>query len=95
MAKFEPGQSGNPSGRPLGAKNRSSEQLRDALRTFIDNNIEGLQAAYDSLKPAEKLRFINDVLKHVISPPVNPEKLTEEQLNQIIEQLRKKYVSVN
>lgn len=88
MARFKPGASGNPSGRPRGAKNRTSEQLRDLLREFINENIGGLQEAYNSLKSAEKLRFINDILKHVISPPVNPEKLTEAQLLQIIEYLK-------
>jgi hypothetical protein len=85
---FKKGKSGNPEGRPPGAKNRNSEQLRDLLREFINENIEGLQKAYNSLKPIEKLRFINDILKHVISPPVNPEKLTEIQLMQIIEYLK-------
>jgi hypothetical protein len=88
MARFKTGESGNPSGRPKGAKNRTTEQLRDLLREFINDNIEGLQTAYDSLKPNEKLRFINDILKHVISPPVNPERLTEAQLLQIIEYLK-------
>ncbi len=88
MARFKPGESGNPGGRPKGAKNRTSEQLRDQLREFINDNIEGLQSAYDGLKPAEKLRFLNDILKHVISPPLNPERLSEAQLSQILEYLQ-------
>ena len=39
MAKFEPGQSGNPGGRP------KSKELRDALRGFTDK----ARAALDSL----------------------------------------------
>jgi len=91
MAKFQQGQSGNPEGRPKGAKNRTSEQLRDALLAFISQNIEDLQTAYDSLKPTEKLRFFNDVLKHVISPPIIPEKLSESQLEQLHEYLKTFY----
>lgn len=40
---FEKGQSGNPNGRPVGAKNKSSKQVRQAISFFIDDNIDNLQ----------------------------------------------------
>lgn len=88
MSKFKPGESGNKKGRPQGAKNRTSEQLREALKSFIDLNFDNIQNTYEGLEPKEKLKFFNDVLKFVLSPPVNPERLTDEQLRQIIEYLK-------
>jgi hypothetical protein len=88
MTKFKRGQSGNPAGKKPGTKNRTSEQLRKALREFVDQNFEDLQDSYNSLEPKERLRFFNDVLKFVLSPPVNPERLSESQLIQIIEYLK-------
>jgi len=91
MARFKKGESGNPTGRPSGAKNRTSEELRDALREFLNANYEGLQEAYGKLKPMEKLRIYNDFIKQVVSPPVSLERLTEDQLKQLHEYLLKLY----
>ena len=40
MGKFQPGQSGNPAGRPKGAKNRITEELREAFAMLLENNLE-------------------------------------------------------
>ena len=37
---FQPGQSGNPAGRPKGAKNRITEELREAFAMLLENNLE-------------------------------------------------------
>ena len=87
---FKKGESGNPAGRPKGAKTRSSEELREVLKSFIDSNFENLQTAYDSLEPKEKLKFFNDVLRFVLSPAIQPERLSEAQLEQIIIYFRNK-----
>ncbi len=47
---FEKGQSGNPHGRPIGAKNKSSKQIRQAIGFLIDDNIDNLQAWINQLQ---------------------------------------------
>lgn len=37
---FEKGESGNPSGRPKGSRNRSTCEMRKVLAIFIDANID-------------------------------------------------------
>jgi hypothetical protein len=92
MARFKPGQSGNPTGRKKGAKNRTTEALRTAVQTFIENNFDSIQGNFDNLKPAEKLNFIASLLKLVLPPPVSIETLSETQLQQLEEYFLKKYV---
>lgn len=36
---FKPGQSGNPSGKPVGAKNKATAELRDILDSVVDWNV--------------------------------------------------------
>lgn len=85
---FEPGQSGNPAGRPRGAKNKTSEEMRRTLREFIEVNIEDLQTQFDQLDPEKKFRVLDALMKYVLPPPVSVDRLTPEQLEEILEQLK-------
>ena len=72
------GHTNNPNGRPKGKPNRSTDELRSLLQSFIDANIETMQADYDSLEPKDRLNFIERLLKHVLPAPLQElEKLTD------------------
>ena len=86
--RFERGQSGNPSGRPKGAKGRTSEQLRELIRDFLETSLPEIQDLYDKLEPKDQIRFIDAMLKYVIPPPIHPEKLNIDQLQQILQYLK-------
>ena len=89
MAKFKPGISGNPAGRPKGGRNRSTEQLRDVLRRFIDENIDSLQDEFKHLEPKEKFAAINQMLRHCMPPPMDElMRLSDEDLDRLIERLK-------
>ena len=88
MAQFEKGTSGNPEGRPAGSRNKSSEEIRVFLLTFLETNLEGLQSMFDDLEAKDKVRLISVILRYTISLPYNPESLTVEQLEQIINYLK-------
>jgi len=87
MPKFKAGDP-KKGGRKSGIKNRTTEQFRGLIKTFVENNWEQLQKDFDSVKPNERLQFINSMLRHFIPDPVNPEKLSIEQLEQILQYLR-------
>lgn len=55
---FQPGQSGNPAGRPKGARSKLAEDfLRDLLSAWGENGVEALKAASKE-KPAEFCKMV-------------------------------------
>lgn len=67
MTKFQKGCSGNPQGRPLGAKNRVKTQVVEMLGNFIADNAAAIQSLFDELTdPRDKLKFIVSVLPYII-----------------------------
>ena len=79
----------NRSGRPKGKPNKATEAIRAVLADFVSVNIEDLQKQYDSLKPAEKLQFIDRLLKHVLPAPLpDYELMTEKQFEQYLTELK-------
>lgn len=91
MGKFQKGKSGNPDGRKAGTPNRTTEQLRAMVQTFIEKNWTRIQEDFDAMKPYERLTFLNSLLKHVLPEPTSFERLSELQLEQLHEYLLKKY----
>ena len=54
---------GNP-GKPKGAVSNASAKVKTAVVDFLERNTENIQDSFDKLKPAEKLRFIADILPY-------------------------------
>ena len=87
--KFQPGQSGNPAGRPRGAKSRTTAQLRNLLQNFIEDNWESIQTEFDILDGKDKLNFLERLLKHVLPTPVHPvDLLTDQDFQRLLEMLK-------
>ncbi len=93
MAKFESGKSGNPEGRPAGSRNRTTEQIREAVREFIDGNMDNLQKDFDRLKSRDRLRFMLGLLKFVlpvareIDLTVGLKQLSDEQIDELVKKI--------
>ena len=71
MAKFQPGQSGNPAGRPPGSKNVLTKTIRKRLKAVIDSQIEEMPGLLDDLPARDRLDVIVKLMKYVL-PPVTP-----------------------
>ena len=92
MAKFVPGQSGNPKGRPK-TETKSNEELRRMIREFVSGNldIEKMQADFNLIeKPETRFKIRLDLLKLIVPDPINPGKLSEEEYQQVIEYFQNK-----
>ena len=85
---FERGKSGNPDGRKKGTPNRTTEEVRQALLKLLDENLDQLRKDLKTMKPRDRATILITLAKHCTPPAMNPERLTEEQLLQIIQYLK-------
>ena len=98
--RFKPGQSGNPAGRPKGARNKLSENFLNALADDFDTHGQDVIAKVREIARMN-LRVIAATLpKRLETEPDNRplERLTEEELTRIIrdtEQTIRSFESVN
>lgn len=63
---FEAGKSGNPSGRPVGSKNRTTKELQFRISEFVGDNIEKIQEDFDRMSPVDKFKVITTLLPFVV-----------------------------
>lgn len=90
---FKPGTSGNAKGRPQGAKGKTSTELRERIKIFLDGSFDDMQEDFKKLDPVQKLAFYERLLKFAIpvmstqDMQINFEDLTEAQLDSIITRL--------
>ena len=61
------GQTNNPYGRPKGSQNKINKALRGKIANFIFDKIKDLSENWESLTPAEKIKFIGELLPYVLS----------------------------
>lgn len=63
---FVKGQTGNPSGRPRGATNRSTREVADRLKNIIDANIDGLEDDLKNMSGTERVKAITALMQYVL-----------------------------
>lgn len=69
-------------GRPPGAGNKDLEPIRTAFRQFVENNLEKVQANFDTLADKDKLYFLLNMAEYCI-PKLQRTELTGEGGNPI------------
>lgn len=64
------GHTNNPNGRPKGVPNKTTNELRGLLQSFIEQNLEQIQADYEGLEPYQRLTILERLLKFVLPPMI-------------------------
>ncbi len=89
------GQTNNPAGRPAGVPNKASGELRQSINDFLEKNFSQVQKDMAKLAPKDRIKFYIDLLAFGLpklqstSLDIDFERLTDEQLDFIIENLKK------
>lgn len=89
------GTTNNPNGRPKGTPNKATSDLRGWVNNFIESQTEQIQKDWKLLEPKDRIILFERLLKYSLptlqatSLTTDIEKLTDEQLDQIINELQK------
>ncbi|HRO47330.1 hypothetical protein [Agriterribacter sp.] len=82
-------------GRKPGAPNKATKDLRQWINSFIDSQTEQIQKDWKQLEPKDRIILFERLLKYSLptlqatSLTTDFEKMTDQQLDQIIDELKK------
>ena len=93
MAKYQPGQTGNPNGRKPGTPNKATSKAKDWLLEFLDNDTE--QATKDWQKLSERDRWqIRTRLYDYITPrmkqtdlKIDVDQMSDEEVERLVNEI--------
>lgn len=93
MARFVKGVSGNPSGRPKGAKNKKTHKLIEAYHRLLDDNAENMQKWLEEVaeeNPKQALEIMMKLSEYLI-PKLARKELTAADGEELFKNARFKF----
>lgn len=91
---LQKGKTNNPNGRPPGALNKITKDLRKNITEFLETNFDDVVNEWRNLEGKDKLQFYKDLIQYAI-PKMQTmefqsefERLSDEDLDRIINELK-------
>jgi hypothetical protein len=69
------GQTNNPLGRPVGARNKTPEALRQKIAAFIEEDFDNYVAILQSLDPRDRIKAETELIRLIVPRPVDSAEL--------------------
>jgi hypothetical protein len=80
------GSTGNPNGRPHGALNKSTKDIKEAYKLLIENNLDNLTIWIEAVAakdPEKAIRILSDLSEYVV-PKLARQELTGKDGKDIV-----------
>jgi hypothetical protein len=90
MARFKKGESGNPKGRPKGAINRSTEQMKLTIARAVNNSLNSLQEDLERIRkedPEKAIQLSTKLLEYTLPKLKSVDMNAQVELNTKIEEI--------
>lgn len=83
------GKTGNPRGKPIGTKNKTTIKTKEIITAFIEDKIKDVTKAFDELEPKDKVSAFISLLKYVIPPArdLDADKNNREVMDSLVDRL--------
>lgn len=91
MAKFKPGQSGNPAGRPPGSRNKTTKVTRQLITDFLEEDQPQATKDWQKLSPWERWQMRTKLLEYTVpklsrtETTLDVSKLSDEEVNRLFD----------
>ncbi len=82
---FEKGKSGNPNGKPKGALNKATSDVRQLVQKLFSDNFDKIQADFDKLSPRERVNATIKLLDFILPKKFDLDIAAEVTLKQFLE----------
>ena len=92
---YKKGESGNVTGRPVGAINKNTNKLRDWITEFLEENKDKVRKDWHLLEPKDRIILFERLLKYSLPTlqatalTTDFEAMTDTDLNRIISELKR------
>ncbi|MBN9299997.1 MAG: hypothetical protein J0I41_23550 [Filimonas sp.] len=93
--QFLKGHSGNPNGRPKGAKNKTPRDIKKLLIEFVSGKIDNIEAYWDAMPEEKKIIELAKYLKFVVPAKIENENKNSGEVSVKIKYIKKDNSSEN